>query len=293
MNDAGTVTRKVDRVNSKTWRGPDSQVDNKAMIIAPGDFLNTEPFLVLGENWFSSPGFEWHPHRGFETVTMVLDGVLEHGDSLGNTGTLEPGDLQWMTAGSGILHRELAFRNEHAHILQLWVNLPKNEKMTATRYQDLRARDHALVDHPGVKVQVISGTSDGVTGPAANHWPIIGMLITLDPNITYAVRLPAQDRAFAYAMEGAAAIGGRNVQEGEVAWSDPVRSMYGSSLELQTRDGDNRTKVLLFSGEPIGEPIYAGGPFVMTSREEIEKAFYDLHSGKFGPIPRAARLLTR
>ena len=95
-------------------------------------------FLVLSEDWFSTPGFEWHPHSGLETVTLVLDGVLEHGDNLGNAGALDTGDIQWMTAGRGIIHRELAFRNERAHTLQLWVNLPGELKMAGTRYQDLR-----------------------------------------------------------------------------------------------------------------------------------------------------------
>jgi redox-sensitive bicupin YhaK (pirin superfamily) len=105
------------------------------MVIAPGDAARTEPLLMLSEDSFSSPGFEWHPHRGVGTVTMVLDGVLEHGDSLGHTGALEPGDVQWMTAGRGIIHRELAFRDEHAHTLQLWVNLPAAKKLVETRYQ--------------------------------------------------------------------------------------------------------------------------------------------------------------
>jgi len=120
--------RTVDRVEAKTRLGPDAQVDDKAIIIMPNDPRRTDPFLALAEDWFSEPGFEWHPHRGIETVTTVLDGILEHGDNLGNAGALQPGDVQWMTAGRGIIHRELAFRNELAHTLQLWVNLPASKK---------------------------------------------------------------------------------------------------------------------------------------------------------------------
>ena len=117
--------RTVARVETKRQLGPDAQVDDKAMIIGPDAPASTDPFLVLSEDWFSSPGFEWHPHRGVETVTTVLDGVLEHGDNAGHARALEPGDVQWMTAGRGIIHRELAYRNEHAHTLQLWVNMPR------------------------------------------------------------------------------------------------------------------------------------------------------------------------
>src|ERR1700710_2749251 len=137
MNGSGqSQARTVVRVTQKRQLGPDSQVDDKALIIVPGHPALTDPFLLLSEDWFSEPGFEWHPHRGLETVTTVLDGVLEHGDNLGNVGALEAGDVQWMTAGRGIIHRELAYRNEHVHTLQLWLNLPARSKMSATAYQD-------------------------------------------------------------------------------------------------------------------------------------------------------------
>jgi redox-sensitive bicupin YhaK (pirin superfamily) len=124
--------RTVARVEGKVRLGPDAQVDDKALIITPRDPRRSDPFLALAEDWFSDPGFEWHPHRGIETVTLVLEGVLEHGDNVGNSGVLEPGDVQWMTAGRGIIHRELAFRNEHAHTLQLWVNLPAERKFVSS-----------------------------------------------------------------------------------------------------------------------------------------------------------------
>lgn len=134
-----TTRRTIVRVEDKIHLGADSQVDDRNAIILPMNPALTDPFLLLAEDWFSTSGFEWHPHRGLETVTLVLDGVLEHGDNLGNAGTLVAGDVQWMTVGRGIIHRELAFRNERAHILQLWVNLPGEQRMVETRYQDLRA----------------------------------------------------------------------------------------------------------------------------------------------------------
>ncbi|GAA5180627.1 pirin family protein [Rugosimonospora acidiphila] len=295
MSDSQPVPlRRVDRVHTKTVFGPDTQVDAKAVIIAPDNVGLTDPFLVLSEDWFSSAGFSWHPHRGVETVTLVLDGVLEHGDSLGNAGALEPGDVQWMTAGSGIIHRELAFRDEYAHTLQLWVNLPADRKLVATRYQDLRARAHAEYAGDGVSVAVVSGSSGGVTGPAANHWPILGLLLTLDPATEHLQLLPADHRAFCYVLDGRVTIAGRSVESGQIAWSDPVgEEENATALPLSTPEADERTRVMLFAGRPLNEPVVAGGPFVMNSKAQIQQAFADFHAGKFGDIPRRARLLTR
>jgi redox-sensitive bicupin YhaK (pirin superfamily) len=233
-------------------------------------------------------------HRGVETVTLVLDGVLEHGDSLGNAGALEPGDVQWMTAGSGIIHRELAFRDEYAHTLQLWVNLPADRKLVPTRYQDLRAGRHARYAAAGVSAAVISGRSEGVTGPAANHWPILGLLLTLEPATRYAQLLPADHRAFCYLLSGRVSVAGRRLEAGQIAWSDPVAVGDGTtSLTLVTPAGDERTRLMVYAGRPLCEPVVAGGPFVMNSKAQIQQAFADFHAGRFGDIPRQARLLTR
>ena len=255
----------------------------------PRDPRSTDPFLALAEDWFSEPGFEWHPHRGIETVTMVLDGVLEHGDNAGNAGALLPGDVQWMTAGRGIIHRELAFRNEHAHTLQLWVNLPSRRKMVETGYQDLRASTRPTVSTPGVQVDVVSGTVAGVTGPASNQHPIQGALLTLEPGASIDYGIPAAHRAFLYVLEGDVLIGKRRVREGQIAWSDPVAG-GSSSLRVSAADGDRPARVLAYSGTPLREPVVMGGPFVMNSRAEIERAYQDFHSGRFGQVPRQARL---
>jgi redox-sensitive bicupin YhaK (pirin superfamily) len=284
------VARRVDRVRTKTVLGPDAQVDDKALLIMPDAAPLTDPFLALSEDWFSSPGFEWHPHRGLETVTLVVDGVLEHGDNLGNRGALEPGDVQWMTAGRGIIHRELAFRNEHAHTLQLWVNLPASQKLVETRYQDLRAADHGRLRLSGVDVRVVSGSTGEVNGPAVNHWPILGLVLTIDPATTYRPMIPARDRAFAHVLSGRVAIAGRSVEAGQTAWSDPVTGGSHSTWELRTPDSDERATVLLFAGPPIREPVVLGGPFVMNSEAEIRQAFHDFRAGRFGEIPRQTRL---
>lgn len=281
----------MDRVVDKVHNGPTAQSDDNSILIAPGRPELTDPFLVMGEERFSTPGFDWHPHRGMETVTIVLDGVLEHGDSLGHAGVLEPGDVQWMTAGRGVIHRELAFRDERAHVLQLWINLPAARKLVETRYQDLRAGVQATVVEPGVTVRVISGSVGAVTGPALNHRPILGLDLTLDPRTSYRQALPPTFRAFAHVVSGRATIGGHRVGAGQTAWSDPVPT--ASTLDFTTGDGDGRTRIVLYAGQPLGEPVVAGGPFVMTTRAEIEQAFRDYHAGAFGPVPRLARIRDR
>lgn len=293
----GTV-RRVDRVETKLNAGPDSQVDDKNIIIMPSDPPRTDPFLLLAEDWFSDPGFEWHPHRGIETVTLVLDGVLEHGDNSGNAGALESGDVQWMTAGRGIIHRELAYRNEHAHTLQLWLNLPERSRMVDTRYQDLRANERPAVTTTGVSIDMISGAHGTSSGPALNHWPIHGAIVTIEPNTTTEYALPSNHRVFAYVLEGQLTIGGKACREGQIAWSDPTSKANGdsppsSSLTLTTKPGDTASRVMIYSGQPINEPIAMGGPFVMNNKAQITQAFADYQAGKFGQIPRQTRLRHR
>jgi redox-sensitive bicupin YhaK (pirin superfamily) len=300
-NGSAAAPRRIDRTHGVTRLGPDAQVDDKAMVIPPGNFALADPFLLLSEDWFSEPGFEWHPHRGLETVTIVLDGALEHGDNLGSAGVLGPGDVQWMTAGRGIIHRELAFRNEHAHTLQLWVNLPRGQKMAQTRYQDLRAQTQGVLAGPGARVSVISGAAGPggpsgpgtVRGPARNHWPITGLRIAIEPGGAFTQHLPAHDRAFAYVLAGRVRAGGRTLTAGQVAWSDPVGRAGGSTLEMRAPDGDEIATLILFAGQPIGDPVTVGGPFVMNTHAEITQAFSDFHSGKFSQVPRQARLKVR
>jgi redox-sensitive bicupin YhaK (pirin superfamily) len=281
--------RGVGRVTSRQRLGPDAQVNDKAMIITPADPALTDPFLALAEDWFSAPGFDWHPHRGVETVTTVLDGVLEHGDSLGNAGALEPGDVQWMTAGHGIIHRELAYRDEHAHTLQLWVNLPAARKLTGHRYQDLLARSRPRITRPGAELDVVSGQVDGVAGPALNHVDVQGVLVTLEPAAVLDYPLPAAHRAFVHVLAGRAAVAGRSLDPGQTAWSDPVPGRE-STLRITAPDGPELARLMIYSGTPLGEPVAFGGPFVMNHESEIRQAFADFRAGRFGDVPRLARL---
>jgi redox-sensitive bicupin YhaK (pirin superfamily) len=288
-----TPARSVDRVTTKQRLGADAQVDDKALIIVPSDPALTDPFLLLAEDWFSEPGFEWHPHRGLETVTTVLDGVLEHGDNLGNVGALEPGDVQWMTAGRGIIHRELAFRNEHVHTLQLWLNLPARSKLAATQYQDVLAAGRPRVTLPGAVIDVVSGNVFGVRGPARNHQPVQGAMVTLEPGAVLDYVLPASHRAFVHVLSGELRVAGRALHADQTAWSDPAKRVGDSRLLLEAVDPDEPVKLMIYSGEPIREPVAFGGPFVMNKRSEIDQAFADFHAGKFGQVPRQQRLKRR
>lgn len=286
--------RSVDRITTKQRLGSDSQVDDKALIIVPANPALTDPFLMMAEDWFSEPGFEWHPHRGLETVTTVIDGVLEHGDNIGNAGALEAGDVQWMTAGRGIIHRELAFRNEHVHTLQLWLNLPARSKMAATAYQDVLVMDRPKVSLPGAVVDVVSGTAFGATGPARNHQPVQGAMVSLEPGAVLDYVLPASHRAFVHVLAGQVKVAGRSLELGQTAWSDPARKPGESRLLLEAPAfADGPVKLMVYSGEPIREPVVMGGPFVMNKRSEIDQAFTDFHAGKFGRIPRQLRLKHR
>ena len=234
-----TADRTVDRVTSKRSLGADEQVDDKALIFVPDDPALTDPFLVLVEDRFSAPGFDWHPHRGIETVTTVLGGVLEHGDSLGNAGALEPGDVQWMTAGRGIIHRELAYRDEHAHTLQLWLNLPAERKLTEHRYQNLLAADRPRIERPGAVIDLVSGSLDEASGPALNHIDVQGSVVTIEPGTTLDYPLPAAHRVFAHVLAGRVTIAGRELNAGQTAWSDPLPLPGGdSTLNLSAPDAD-------------------------------------------------------
>jgi redox-sensitive bicupin YhaK (pirin superfamily) len=284
------VRRSVARVETKLHLGGDQQVDDRNGIIMPGRPELTDPFILLAEDWFSARGFDWHPHRGIETVTLVLDGVLEHGDNLGHGGALQAGDVQWMTAGKGIIHRELAFRNERAHVLQLWLNLPHHLRMVDSRYQDLLAKHRPHLEHQGAHVEVISGVTGGVSGPALNHWPVSAALYTIEPNQRVEHLLPARERAFAYVLTGEVKVGGQPIRAGQIAWSDPLPEATASELLLETEDGDGPATLAIYSSQPISETLVMGGPFVMNTAEEIEQAFRDLRRGAFGPIPNSPRI---
>ena len=269
-----------------------------------GDPSELDPFLLFDDFRNDDPaqfekGFPWHPHRGIETITYVLSGEVDHGDSLGNTGTLGAGDVQWMTAGSGIMHQEMPRGNAagQMHGFQLWANLPSSLKMTAPRYQDVEAKEiPEIIDDDGTVVRVITGEFWGKRGPVDG---IAADPQYLDISLPAGVRktLPVDTfrRSFAYVFEGQAAFADASAPSGvllekEVAGEElNIRDMsgnrtlvrFGTGDEITVQAGEDGARFLLISGAPIQEPVAWHGPIVMNTRDELMTAMQELRNGTF------------
>jgi redox-sensitive bicupin YhaK (pirin superfamily) len=238
-------------------------------------------------------GTPWHPHRGFETVTYIIDGIFDHRDSNGGGGTITNGDTQWMTAGAGILHIEsppehLVVSGGLFHGFQLWVNLPASQKWAPPAYQDLRASQVSLLSSTdgGTLLRVIAGAVDGHKGPGSTRTPITMVHATLAPGAE--LRLPWNPgyNALAYTLAGQGTVGeeARPVRMGQLA-------VFGAGDTLVMRAAENQEsrspqmEVLILGGAPIGEPVAWMGPFVMNTKAEVLKAFEDFQAGRLGSIP--------
>jgi len=223
-----------------------------------------------------------HPHRGFETVTLAFAGSIAHHDSAGNAGVINPGDAQWMTAASGVLHKEYHEKNfAHTgglmHMVQLWVNLPKAHKMDTPRYQGLTADQMGKVELPdgaGI-VRVIAGDYQGAKGPAKTFTPINMFDIYLNAQGVADFSFPATENTGVMVMQGDVAINGKNAKERDFV----LFENHGETIRLQAK---TKAHLLLLNGQPIDEPVVQYGPFVMNTHEEIEKAIFDFKSGQFG-----------
>ncbi|MGV6840725.1 MAG: pirin family protein [Planktomarina sp.] len=263
-----------------------------------------DPFLLFDDFRNEHPddflkGFPWHPHRGIETITYVLKGSVDHGDSLGNTGTLGAGDVQWMTAGSGILHQEMPHGNAagQMHGFQLWGNLPSAQKMTAPRYQDVTGADIPhVIDDDGTEVKVIVGEFWGKKGPVdgiAADPQYLDVFVPAGVKKTF--KIDTYRRAFAYVYDGAGAFVDASAPQGvllekevmgQEAW---IRDMsgnrtlirFGSGEDVTVQAGEEGVRFLLISGAPIEEPVAWHGPIVMNTQEELRQAFKDLRNGTF------------
>ncbi|MDQ2985867.1 MAG: pirin family protein [Armatimonadota bacterium] len=254
-------------------------------ILSPQYGRDISPFLLFDhagpadfEPATTPRGVDVHPHKGFETVTIVFEGELEHRDSGGNAGSIGPGDVQWMTAGSGVLHEEKhseAFtkRGGRFHVVQLWVNLLAADKLSAPGYQTLLAKDIPTASLGGGSARVIAGSLDGVMGPAKTFTPM--NVWDVDLNGTVEMEVPTSHNAMVIVLSGSASVGDETLGVGE--------------LVLFGRDGDGISlsgegKVIVLTGEPIDEPVAAHGPFVMNTPEEIRETIAEYQSGKFGSL---------
>jgi len=268
-----------------------------------GNTNEFDPFLLLDDFRNESPddylaGFPWHPHRGIETITYVLAGSVDHGDSLGNRGSLGAGDVQWMTAGSGILHQEMPKGDPHGrmHGFQLWANLPSSLKMTAPRYQDVSAGDiPEVVDDDGTRVRIVCGNFWGKSGPVDGVAADPRYLdVSVPPGLRKRLPVETSNHAFAYIFDGSGrfrdASGPQEVkteQVGEIGASEPAdignRSLvlFDRGDEVVVQAGDQGVRFLLVSGKPIEEPVAWYGPIVMNTRQELQQAYEELQQGTF------------
>jgi redox-sensitive bicupin YhaK (pirin superfamily) len=268
-----------------------------------GNTSDFDPFLLLDDFRNDVPddylaGFPWHPHRGIETITYVLAGSVEHGDSMGNRGTIGDGDVQWMTAGSGIIHQEMpkGDASGRMHGFQLWANLPASLKMTKPRYQEVKAHEIPVVtDDDGTQVRVVCGTFWGKTGPVAE---VAAEPMYLDVSIAPGRRktLPIETtrHAFAYVFAGSGTFCNASeplaVPTESVGWLEtqaPAAAgnrslvLFDRGDEVMVQAGDDGIRFLLISGKPLGEPVAWYGPIVMNTQEQLQEAFSELQQGTF------------
>ncbi len=242
-----------------------------------------DPFLLFDHFAFNDPiegpirGFPTHPHRGIETVTYMLEGSTAHRDSLGNAGLIGPGDVQWMSAGRGILHEEMPRRGESGNIygFQLWVNLPSHLKMSAPRYQEVNASTIPTYEKDGVKIRIVAGTVNGVSGPVEDiSASPLYMDVQLDPDTQWQIPIPSGHTALAYTFDG------EGVFSGETIIS--IHLLKFSDVDHITVNTENDSvRFMLIAGAPFKEPIVPYGPFVMNTLEEIRETLKELRNGTF------------
>jgi redox-sensitive bicupin YhaK (pirin superfamily) len=263
------------------------------------DLADLDPFVHLdqmGEVDYAPgepKGTAWHPHRGFETVTYLVDGTFEHQDSNGGGGVISNGDTQWMTAGKGILHIEkppesLVTSGGLFHGVQLWVNLPRDKKWTAPRYQDLRGNSVGLLasDDAGALVRIIAGDVAGHEGPGSTYTPMAMLHATVSPGAELALPWRTDFNALAYVLSGEGYAGAerRPVRTGQLVVFGP-----GDAITVAAAGGQESRRpaleLLLIGGQPIREPVAWGGPFVMNTKAEVQQAFEDFQAGRLGSVP--------
>ncbi|MDP3488831.1 MAG: pirin family protein [Phenylobacterium sp.] len=265
---------RIETAGPRNVLGPRHQ---NRLIIAPQDHRPYSPFLFLAEDWFAPPaGFPTHPHRGMETVTFVLEGQMLHEDHTGAHGELEAGDVQFMTAGGGVMHSEMPGLGG-VHSLQLWLNLPAAQKMTPARYGDQRASDTALLTGQGYEVRLYAGDLGGQVRPHGSLWPLALMDLRLEAGATLDLPLKAGWRGFLLVLEGEAKVG---------AAATPVRTDQHAWVHAADADdilpvtAQTPARALFYAAPVIDEPVVAHGPFVMNTVDEIRQAFLDYQTGR-------------
>ena len=252
---------------------------NLTRIIGSPELNMLDPFLLLDEFGSDNPddyiaGFPSHPHRGFETITYMLNGKWQHKDSAGNEGKLGEGSVQWMTAGRGIVHSEMPIQTDGlARGFQLWLNLPKEKKMIEPAYQDIESEQIPIVKEKAGTVKVISGNFHGTVGPGQSHTPVLILDIQLLENSELTIPLTDGWNVFSFIYEGDV-FAGQKLSKGQLA-------VYEKDGDVDFKTKDKKAGIFFVAGEPLNEPVARGGPFVMNTRGEILRAFEDYQNGKF------------
>lgn len=251
-------------------------------VISHSDVYDFDPFLLLDAFDSTNPddyirGFPWHPHRGIETVTYLISGDIEHGDSLGNSGSILDGCSQWMTAGGGIIHQEMPKPSPHMLGVQLWLNMPAKHKMAPPKYRDIRPNMIPKIENKSYTVSVLSGRFGGANGAIRCDYVQATFLdIDIRPDASLSMDTDPEDTVFAYILQGEGIFGNS---------SEMIPSkravLLGRGGRLNIRAGRGGMRLLLLSGRPLGEPIAWGGPIVMNTREELDLAFRELDGGTF------------
>jgi redox-sensitive bicupin YhaK (pirin superfamily) len=287
MNDTGkTATRRLKSLITG-MPATDGAGVKLVRVIGQPALQELDPFLLLDAFRSDDPddyiaGFPSHPHRGFETVTYLLNGRMRHKDSAGNEGVIEPGGIQWMTAGKGIIHSEMPEQEDgRLEGFQLWINLPASHKMTQPAYQEYDVDNIPMETRPGASIRVITGeTSQGTAGPVSQ--PLTEPLyldVSLDKNTVFSETLAEEHNAFVYVIEGSVRLENEQGEAVSVARDQLAILSQGTTIDLESQEQPAR--FLLIAGKPIGEPIARSGPFVMNSMAELKQAYRDFQSGDF------------
>jgi len=251
-------------------------------VIGHADVHDFDPFLMLDAFDSENPddyvkGFPWHPHRGIETVTYLIHGDIEHGDSLGNKGSIVDGCCQWMTAGSGIIHQEMPQAVPRILGAQLWINLPQKDKMTAPAYRDITMDMVPEVAHDGVVVRIISGNYQGTVGPVQGDYvKTLYLDVSISPNTLWHMEIAQENTVFCYLVEGSGVF---DSDTGSIP--DHRAVLFGDGKSISVEAGEKGLRLLLIAGKPLRESIAWGGPIVMNTREELRLAFKELDEGTF------------
>jgi quercetin 2,3-dioxygenase len=258
-----------------------SPVHRAGAVLKPGYWEDYDPFLLLMDDNFEKGAFDIHPHRGMETITYVISGTINHYDNVtGEGGKLQSGDFQFMTAGRGVVHNESPGEGESVHLLQLWVNLPRENKMADPRYQNIQKEDAPIRHEDGALIRVYSGSSGSVVSDTLNYVPVTFVEMIIENGASINQDLPGNYNGFIYVLEGSGTFGKDNVQAkvGQALWLGAT----DSEQSLIKITATSPLRLVLFAGVPLKEPVVARGPFVMNTEEEIVQAYTDYRNGKFG-----------